>query len=387
MAGLPTHRYVLAWLSGSLVLCLAACEQRTVPGLDGIEFGEDGDDDGDDGLDADSAELFYDDGESGGSTGCQSIVESLTITDSTDPATVECVEEVEGDLAIGPTTQLTDLSILPNLRSVGGSLYVAGNLNLATLDGLGPVEDVEWVHVRRNHNLVDLAGLDDLGWVDRITIDNNDGLLDLDGLPLGLSPSEFEITGNETIASLAGLPQFLSPGERGPLAITIADNPSLVQLAGLTDCCSEQVVDLEVSRNDALTDLEGLEGFERLAGLTLHDNLGLVNLVGITNVSEIGTVDIDYNHCIEANTPALVDFTGSESLASVETLRVTWVSSLTGLGGLEGLGDLGKLQIQNNALLPWSDVLSLADQSGPQVLDSCGGIDGPECPLDECPMF
>ncbi|WP_181197981.1 leucine-rich repeat domain-containing protein [Enhygromyxa salina] len=388
VAGMPTSRRVCTLLSGALVLSLASCEGRPLPSPgDGINFGEAGDGDGSGEGEGEGDGDGDGDGDSTGSAGCVAVVDELVITDDTAPESVACVEEVLGDLTIGPTTQLVNLEVLANLREVGGTIYVFGNLSLTSLAGLEQLESVDWLHIRRNHNLSDLHGLGGLVWAEQITVSNNAGMTSLAGLPTGLAPLVLEVAGNDLLPSLDGLPSFESPDHGGAIHVEIEDNPALIDLGGLSDCCAAQPASVVIDGNDALTDLDGLEGFERLDTLRLHDNLGLVDLDGLDNLSEVQTLDVQYDHCVPGTAASLVDFGGAESLTEVDVLQIQWVDSLTSLAGLEGVGGLSKLLVRNNAGLAWGEVLALESQTAPGLVDTCGGVDGPECAAEPCPMF
>jgi hypothetical protein len=355
---------------------------------DGIPFGEAGDgdsdsDSGDGDGDGDGDTIILE----AGSPACVAIVDDLLITDDTDPDTVDCVEQVLGDLTIGPTTQLVDVDMLANLREVGGTIYVFGNLSLTGLEGLEQLERVGWLHVRRNHNLGDLHGLGSLTSVGRVTISKNAGMTSLAGMPDGIAPTALAVAGNDLLPSLNGLPLFESPAGGSAIEITIEDNPSLIDLGGLSDCCSSQLASLVISGNAALPDLDGLEGFMRLGSLRLYDNFNLLDLDGLDNLIEVETLEVKYDHCMLDVQASLIDFGGASSLESVGVLAIEWVGSLTSLAGLDGLTGLSKLVIRNNASLPWADVLALELVAEPLAIDICGGIDGPTCESEPCPTF
>jgi hypothetical protein len=343
---------------------------------DETETSGDGDGDGD-----------GDEGESdSGPIPCEIVVTNLTITDDTPPESVACIEEVTGNLSIGPTTKLVDLTMLSNLRTVGDTMYVFGNGALTDLHGLEMVISVEHLHVRRNHKLVDLHGLDSLAEVDGISVVNNEGLLSVDGLPPGLAPDFVEIEDNDLLTNLDGLPLFESPAMNAAIRVEVQGNPTLVDLGGLSDCCAMQAATLHIAGNASLTNLTGLEGFVRLEALHLHDNFALASLSGIGNLLEVDTLDVKYDHCT-SNVPSLVDLTGALNLSSIEILQIQWVSSLTSLTGLEQIPELEKLLVRNNEMLPWLEVSTLITQTNPGMVDACGGIDGPECSTEPCAMF
>jgi hypothetical protein len=317
---------------------------------------------------------------------CSVVVDELVITDETPPESVECLEHVLGDLTIGPTTQLVDLSLLSNLREVGGTIYVFGNGALTSLHGLEQLVHAEHVHVRRNHELGDLHGLDSLTSVDWITVVNNEGLTSVAGLPSGLAPGVLDIEDNDLLADLDGLPLFQSPLSTDAIHVEIEGNPKLADLGGLSDCCATQPASLVISGNASLEDLDGLDGFMRLSALHLHDNFALETLAGLGNLVEVQLLDVQYDHCLGLQ-PSLVNFAGAVSLASVEVLQIQKVGSLTSLAGLEQIPTLDKLLIHDNAALPWSSVVGLIMQTSPEVADACGGVGGPVCSPVPCGTF
>lgn len=372
---------------------LAGCEGRPLPG-DSSSFGDYGESEW--GTDESSgAEPEPDlpagddentDSEDTGTTPCPQVVESLTITDATAPESVACVEQVLGDLTIGPTTTLVDLSLLSNLRMVGGTLYLFGNGSLTSLHGLEQLLHTTHLHVRRNHELEHLHGLDSLASVDQITVANNEGLLSIAGLPPGLAPRLLDIEDNDLLTNLDGLPQFAKPDEAA-IHIEIEDNPALTDLSGLSDCCAAQTASILLGGNPALVDLTGLDGFVRLNSLRLHDNVELASLAGLDHLVHVQTLDIEYDHCVADTYASLIDFSGALVLSSVDVLQIQWVDSLTGFAGLERIDRLSKLLVRNNATLPYTEVEALIVQTEPALVDTCGGVGGPACVTEPCPMF
>lgn len=335
----------------------------------------DGDGDGDSGDESET-----------GPIPCVSVVSTLVITDDTPHEAVECVETVLGDLTIGPTTELTDLTVLSNLREVGNTMYVFGNGALESLHGLELLVSAEHLHIRRNHVLEDLHGLDSLARVDRISIVNNEGLISVDGLPGGLAPWFVEIEDNDLLTNLDGLPLFVKPATMDAIQVEVQGNPLLADLGGLSDCCAMQPASLLIANNTSLTDLDGLDGFVRLEALQLHDNWALASLSGLGSLLECQTFDVRYDHC-EGKTPSLTNLTGALNLSSIDVLQIQWVSSLTSLAGVEQIAALDKLLIRNNQMLPWSAVTTVITQTNPALVDACGGVDGPECMSEPCETF
>ncbi len=387
VAGLPISRHPCVPL-GALLLWLAGCEGRPLPpGDDGIEFGDgtDGGDGGDEPGDGDGDEPG--DGDGDPAIECAPIVDSFEIDADTPPEAFACLEQVLGDLTI-KSASLASLAPLASLREVGGTLHIVGALSLTSLTGLDELERSGHLFIERNRNLSDLHGLAGLTAVEQITIRNNDGMTSLAGLPAGLAPSALEIDRNKLLASLDGLPKFAARSDGALLSVRVSENPALIDLGGLSDCCADQAIDLSIDGNSALPDLGGLESFARLDALALRDNPALASLAGLDSLVEVQTLEIAYNRCLADNAPTLVDLVGAPQLGAVDVLRIEWVASLESLAGLAGLSSLTTLQIRYNDALPWDAVLDLAGQTGPLLLDACGGLGGPECPpADACPMF
>jgi hypothetical protein len=350
------------------------------------DFGED--ESGSNASDSDDESSGDGDGDGGsesdtGSASCAQVVDSLTITNDTAAESVECVEQVLGDLTFGPTTKFGDLSMLSNLREVGGTFDLFGNNALTSLHGLESLVSVEHLHVRRNHKLQDLYGLDSLTRVTWITVVNNEGLTHVGGLPSGLAPEILDIEDNDLLADLDGLPVFAAPSSTGAIHVEIQGNPALNDLGGLSDCCASQAASLLIADNHALTDLDGLDGFLRLDALRLHDNFALAGLAGLGNLIEVRTLDVRYDHCL-GMTPSLSSLGGAANLASVDVLQIQWAGGLTSLAGLTQIPSLDKLLIRNNEMLPWTAVLGLITQTTPPVVDTCGGVGGTVCSPEPC---
>lgn len=322
--------------------------------------------------------------ETGGSTECKASVTTLSINDDTDPATVECLTKVSGDLVIGPTSELLDLGMLAELREVGGTLHIVGNLQLESLEGLSQLQKVGWLQVRRNGSLPDLAGLGTLVYTDRISIINNDALVSLAGLPDELAPRSLDIAANDSLVDLDGLPTFVAAESGVPIEVVIGDHLALSNVGGLADCCSTQPIALELARNHALTDLHGLEPFQRFDELLLIDNRKLGSLSGV-DASEIGVFELSYDPCINVPAPALENFLGLEELVSVDVMTLESNPKLLGFAGLDSLVDVEKLYVLDNTALPWGDVQSFFNEVTPVAFEGCGGVGGPTCAPAECP--
>src|SRR5690606_26677244 len=91
--------------------------------------------------------------------------------------------EVSGNLTI-QGANITDLTPLSNLTSVGGYLRISSNSNLINLDGLSNLTSVGgYLRISSNSNLINLDGLSNLTSVGAdLVIEYNPSLTDISGL-------------------------------------------------------------------------------------------------------------------------------------------------------------------------------------------------------------
>src|SRR5690606_9775852 len=118
--------------------------------------------------------------------------------------------EVSGNLTI-QGANITDLTPLSNLTSVGGYLYIGSNSNLNNLDGLSNLTSVGgFLYIGSNSSLTDLDGLSNLTSVGAdLVIRSNSSLTDISGLE-NINPSTFnhlEIKDNPNL-SVCNLENF-----------------------------------------------------------------------------------------------------------------------------------------------------------------------------------
>src|SRR5690606_2538851 len=139
--------------------------------------------------------------------------------------------EISGDLYIYGN-DITDLSPLSNLTSVGGNLYIFSNSSLLNLDGLNNLTSVGGLlDISFNSNLTNLNGLSNLTSVggylniyDNLSLTNLDGLSNLTSLGGYLS-----ISFNSSLNNLDGLSNLTSIGGY----LRISNNSNLTDISGL----------------------------------------------------------------------------------------------------------------------------------------------------------
>lgn len=162
-----------------------------------------------------------------------------------------------GRLTIEYGNFITTLAPLSNLRTLSGPLWINGARSLQTLDGLQNVTQLE-----------------------RLTIQGAAVLTDLDGLSaVQVVEDGFIVTGNPLLTRVA-LPALTDIGGE----ITLENLPALSSLDGLalpdSYGWSVSLVDVGLTRIDALTNLQIVHGFE-VTGTQLVDFSGMENLAVI----------------------------------------------------------------------------------------------------------
>ena len=171
-----------------------------------------------------------------GATGCYAISGRLSIsgTDITSLSSLSGITSVGGDLNIGYNAALTNLNGLSGITgSVGGNLSISGNPALTNLDGLSGITSIGGsLYIGENVALTNLDGLSGLTSVGGpLTIQYNAALTNLDGLA-GITSVGGNLSINENVAltNLDGLSGITSVG--GDLSIR--SNSNLGDCIGIT---------------------------------------------------------------------------------------------------------------------------------------------------------
>lgn len=300
--------------------------------------------------------------------------------------------EIEGDVVIRGDN-IINLNGLNSITAFKADLCIgepdywfpsSGNPNLSNLSGLSQVTSIGgYLFINRNNLLVDLEGLDSL-----VTIGGN-----------------LTIGGNDSLSSLEGFNHLSFIG--GDVTIGYSswgfgvDNPSLNSLIGLSNLDSIGG-SLGIANSPNLTNLAGLEGLHSIPG-TLNIggnygayNLSLINLSGLDNITSIGTMHIGYNPGLKNltglnnlttiienaaffNNDSLVSLSGLENLTSIgHVLDFRWNPSLINADGLNNLESIGGnfSVYKNNALEDFSGLESLVSINGSLIIGDDGGSYG-----------
>ncbi len=304
--------------------------------------------------------------------------------------------EVTGNLTI-EGGDITDLTPLLSLTSVGGILNISNNKVLVSLAGLSHLFSFgEGVTISGNDALINLTGLDGLYFPNgkNITITNNNSLTSLvrfRNLSSYYSQGEINISNNDALTSLEGLEHLYSLD--GSLTIynnnaltsfelnnlyyvhgnlTINNNNNLTSLKGLDNLSSVSGL-VTVNNNNILNSLEGLDNLYSIQnGLEIRENTLLFSFCSLYKCLKKGTFTGDYlvvDNAINPTQQEIIDggscypiYTGDLTLKYQGEVNLFTYTEVTGtltingnyiknLNGLSTLTAVGGINIRYNPLL------------------------------------
>ncbi len=163
------------------------------------------------------------------------------IHDDADLAHFAGCTAVVGDLQIA-SSRLSDLEGLESIRSVSGALVVADNPELSELSGLEQLGSVGRLSIQNNPELSDVSALSKLHMAPVVDVRGNPVLTTLSGLE-GLVQVEKLSLVNNGLFETAGLSHLRQVGE-----LTIANNPRLISLRGLNGLTRAKSVEIRNNR-------------------------------------------------------------------------------------------------------------------------------------------
>ncbi|HEV8547921.1 MAG TPA: hypothetical protein VGQ57_02815 [Polyangiaceae bacterium] len=176
-------------------------------------------------------------------------------------------ERIVGDLRIEGTA-LRELNAFANVRSVSGALTIAHNASLETLGALARLRSVRKLTIAGNPELTDLRGLGGLERVERLELRRN-GFYRTLGLEHLRSVGELVVKENPNLVSLSGLNHVAVAG-----SLQISDNPRLSARLGLLPALESLRGELVVSHNLGVSkaDVEALSERAKAAGIVARND-------------------------------------------------------------------------------------------------------------------
>lgn len=267
------------------------------------------------------------------------------------------------DLYIRANSSLSSLSGLEGLTSLNGVLRISENNALISFEGLGNIESVQSLSIAFNTSLTSLTGLEGLQTItndieifqtaigslealfnlepqsiNRIVIFDNDNLPSLNGLQsiTGVS-SYMEIEDNNGLLTLDGLENLEDIN-----TLLIASNPLLSSLDAFENLTSEPVNTIRIRNNQSLLSIEGLASvvnIEEVLDISFNNNL--TSLQGLENIQTAKAIDMTSN-------PQLQSISALQNIQSSAIIRIQDNASLTSLEGLENITEVGQALIINS---------------------------------------
>lgn len=230
--------------------------------------------------------------------------------------------EIRNNLDMTFPNSISQLEGLRNLRVIGGSLDMAikgsffPNYSLKNLDGFRNLDSIGLsLRINKYDSLRNIDGLSNLKWVrSDIALEKNARIKNLDALANIDSIRNLILTENSLLENIDGLTKItyltggIEIGQNQQLKdlnglsnltfcggfLVIYDNDSLRNLAPLSSLTSignfsaNSLIDLNISENDMLTSLRGLENVQNIYGkIRIRNNLSLVQIDAFTSMDSL----------------------------------------------------------------------------------------------------
>ncbi|RKF04390.1 hypothetical protein C8N26_1058 [Tenacibaculum lutimaris] len=254
--------------------------------------------------------------------------------------------EVNGDLTIGDyknNLEIKDLSLLIDLKTIRGSLFVFNNPDLKNLEGLNNISTIyDICGIGFNNSLADISSLKNLTKTGSLLVTNCPLLKTIDCFSKINSINGYlEISRNPSLESLNGLQSINTVTGR----VDISINNKLVNISELTNL--KNIGDfLALNHNNSLTDIKGLNNLESIGrGVQIMNNENLTDFNSLNKITTLPILEIREN-------PNLQSINGFSNLKKIEYYFIIYNNnSLTTIDGLGNLESVEKLNIEDNILL------------------------------------
>lgn len=216
-------------------------------------------------------------------------------------------------------------------------LEIGNNESLVTLEGIGPIEKMGHLRITENRELLNLKGLESLKKITiMLEIHSNEKMQNLEGLNNLQSSMLNVITSNErltTIAALGNLEEAIS--------ITLFRNFALINLKGLEKLT--KLASLDVTSNNDLASLEGVQNLKSISNLIVSGNDSLLSLEHLSGIRVFAPIPdyLENKLEISANN-ALTSLNGLQNLNVFTGEMIIWGNqSLTNLCALQSIFTTG----------------------------------------------
>jgi hypothetical protein len=285
---------------------------------------------------------------------------------------------VDGDVIVSGS-DITDLSGLSGISSIGGQLIIENNDLLTTLSGWNEVAllgTMAKISIKNNPLLEDLttffgvlneglelidlpvlndiAGFNGVSSVGALEINGCDSLTNLVGLENAAITAQLRIEENNGLSDISNLNAII-----GPLSLLqIGNNPALTSFSGLQGLNMLDTGSAFIFGNIAITDFDAFTGWTTAPStLSIQSSLIATSLSGLANMSgPVQNLNLQLNN-------ALTDLDGLQGITKVTQLTIGSNANLTSLDGLNGLSNTATedcaLFVSGNALLTNMSALNM----------------------------
>ena len=274
---------------------------------------------------------------------------------------------ITGQLVIGTRydltfSDITDLTPLSSLVSIGENFLIAGNENLANLNGLHNLEFIgSHLEIFDNPSLTSVAEMNKLHTVTmNVNIFYNPALQNLDGLTLKHIGGTLTIEYNLLLENIEGLQNLVSVG-----SIDIYGNSNLASLKGFENITTLST--LSIVNNDALPNLDGLQNLTQINKVL---SIGYCNL--FTSLNELQNVSSSLAEIYITNNSALLNIRALSNFQSAERITISQNPSLSNLQGLENIHWATEIYISEN-----SSITNLEGMNNLTTVDYLGIYENP----------
>ena len=158
-------------------------------------------------------------------------------------------QEVAGDVRI-EGTDANELIELRGVRAIHGTLFIGGNTELSSLNGLEDLQSAREVVIVNNPSLKNIEGLSGLTQVERISVAHNPALGVISGMDK-VSQLETLMIMHNGVTRMSGFNGLVNAD-----SVTIAENPKLIYMTGLKELAF--VESLELDTNPRLAPTPGM---------------------------------------------------------------------------------------------------------------------------------
>lgn len=256
-------------------------------------------------------------------------------SDITDISALSTLKKVGGEIHVLNNPLLKSLNGLQNITKVGGRILIMNNAALGNLKGIPSIDsndnNIIKYQILSNKSLQTLSGLENLTYCQTMMIGDSQALIDLNGLNNCNSIDELQILSNPILNNLTGLKNL----KTSKSSIEISGNQSITTLSGLENLEFSQK--LVIDNNNALTSLEGLKTLKSCSEIEITDNLSLTSINALNSLIDCKKITIAKG--------LLTNIKGLENNTSLSEFSISDIATLQNLKGFPNVKNFTKISV------------------------------------------